>query len=164
MKTSGWLGSILLLGNLALFVFFVVRFDALEIPNAIAYASLALSLAASVVHYLHARPDFRELFWSGYLIFMMLIATGHNINYLVSRDYQGKYLVTNMRPISGHRQAWRVQLDGNKTIKLIVAEPPAVDNPALNLRKGLFGVYFGGWRAETVRRRAGCGLPAPCGT
>ncbi len=146
MKVSQWLGSIFVLANLALVVYFAIDLNAIEIPNVISYASLAITLAASLAYYFLAGSDSSGVAQFGIVLLLSLNALGHNANFLVSRAYQGQYVVTHARSTSNFRQAWRVQLDGGKEIKLLVDDPSSEDDVTLDLRKGLFGVYFGNWR------------------
>ena len=132
--------------NLFLFAAFIVYYDAIEIPNSIGYASLALAIAASLPYYFHTDRDSSSTIRFGFLFCLGLIAIGHNANFALASDYRGQYEIEEIRPAPSHREYWKVRLENNKSIDIKVSEPPSAYSATIHLRKGLFGVYFGTWQ------------------
>ena len=132
--------------NLFLFAALLVYHDAIEIPNIIGYASLVLTIAASLPYYFHTDRDSDSTMRFGFLFCLSLIAIGHNANFVLASDYRGQYEVEEIRPLASHMEYWKIRLDNNRSIKIKVSEPSSAYSTNVHLRKGLFGVYFGTWQ------------------
>ena len=129
--------------NIAVFAVVLYHHDVIERPNAIGYASLALSLLAALPYYLAHHRNVGDTGWFGFMLCLCLIAIGHNLNYLVARDERRPTeVLTKLRSSKGH-ESWRVQIDHGKVIDLHVYSVPDDAAVELRLSKGLFGVYFG---------------------
>lgn len=129
--------------NILVFIVFVSWFDLIERPNTIGYFSLAASVAAYLPYYFFTGRDFKHALRFSFMFCLSLIAICHNINFLISNDYKGEYVVIDRLPAKGGAEYWRVQLQSGKGINLYVYSPPSGGGDHIRLQKGLFSVYFG---------------------
>lgn len=134
--------------NFFLFPVFLVYYDAIEIPNTIGYLSLFLSVVASVYRYLMIDRNRDSAIWFGFINCIVLIAIFHNINFLTASNYNGQYIIEDIRRGTHFRENWRLRLDNQKSIGLQVSEPPSDGSVDLQLKKGIFQVYFGFWKKK----------------
>lgn len=129
--------------NILVFLVFVSWFDLIERPNTIGYFSLAASVAAYLPYYFFTGREFKDALRFSFMFCLSLIAICHNINFLISNDYKGEYVVIDKLPAKGNAEYWRVQLQNGKGIDLYVYSPPSGGGDRIRLQKGLFSVHFG---------------------
>ena len=134
--------------NLVFFVGFVIYYDAIEMPNRIGYVTLALASVAAAIFYFQSKENSRAVIHYGIAVWFSLGIFAHNINFLIAPEYQGGYVIKSKRPIQSFMESWELRLDNRRDIVLRVSDVSSGDGVNLDLRKGLFGVYFGTWRAE----------------
>lgn len=132
--------------NFFLFAIFLLYHDAIEIPNTIGYISLILSIFASFVFYFIKDRDSQDAMRFGFFLCIILIAIFHNLNFVTASDYRGQYVIEDIRRGSHFRENWRIRLDNQKSIGIQVSEPPSGSSAELQLKKGIFQVYFGIWK------------------
>jgi hypothetical protein len=138
--------SFFAVANLVLFVILYIHNDATEIPNVIAYVSLMAALGASLPYYFRTDRGLSAAFEFGLAIFLSIVAIAHNFNYLIASDYQGQYTIENAKRSTNHTEYWLVRLHHGKRIKLRISDPPSANGSHIQLKKGVFGVYFGNWK------------------
>jgi hypothetical protein len=132
--------------NFFLFGILLFYFDAIEIPNTIGYISLFLSVIASFVFYFIKDRDMQDAIQFGFFLCIILIAIFHNLNFVTASDYRGQYVIEDIRRGTHFRENWRIRLDNQKSIGIRVSEPPSGSSAELQLKKGIFQVYFGTWK------------------
>lgn len=134
--------------NFFSFAAFLVYCDAIEIPNTIGYISLILSVIASFVFYFINVRDWQHAIRFGFFLCIILIAIFHNLNFVTASDYQGQYVIEDIRRGTHFRENWKIRLDNQKSIGIQVSEPSSERSTDLQLRKGIFQVYFGVWKKK----------------
>lgn len=134
--------------NLFLFMVFLVYYDAIEIQNTIGFHTLFLSVVASVYRYLIIDRNRDSAISFGFINWIALIAIFHNINFLTASNYNGQYIIEDITRNSHLRETWRLRLDNQKSIGIEVSEPPSDGSVDLQLKKGIFQVYFGFWKKK----------------
>jgi len=133
------------LANVALFLCAVAYYDVLEKPNAIGYWIFGLTIIISVIYSLRTGRKLNEIAFDAFVIGLIGVSVAHNINFIISFDYQEPFVIERKRPIASYREEWKVRLNDNRRITLIVSDDYSGDGTNVNLRKGIFGVYFGNW-------------------
>jgi hypothetical protein len=129
--------------NIILFILLGLQYDAIERPNTIGHFSLAMSVMAFPVYYFFNDRDSKDALFFSFMFCLSLIATGHNINFLISKDYKGPYVVIDKSRARHGAESWRIQLENGKAIDLFVYTPPSGNGSNIRLKKGLLGVHFG---------------------
>ena len=104
-----------------------------------------MALISSLFYYLITKHNFDKAIAFGFAIWLILLIPAHTINFLIAFDYQGQFVIESKRPIASYREEWKVRLNDNRKITLIVSDDYSGDGANVNLRKGIFGVYFGNW-------------------
>jgi len=131
--------------NFLLFIAFVVYYDAIEMPNTIGYVTLGLAAIASLFYCFITKQSSSETITFAFAVWFALGIFAHTINFLIAFDYQGRLVIESKRPLASYREEWKVRLDNNRIIRLKVSDIPSGYGANINLRKGIFGVYFGNW-------------------
>ena len=141
-KTVNFIGY----GFFALYLYFRWTFDVIEFPLKIGLFSFgALFL---VGWYLDRKLNSRELFLKlAFPIIACLFCIPHHINFLLSTEYDGSYLVTGKTESSSTRASfftlrYELQLENGKSIWVQKGSSNEVDLKNLKLRKVIFGIYF----------------------
>lgn len=143
--SSRFLGLIFLV-LLALFIVFIMYYDAIEMPNSIGYVTLVIALVVSLIYYFFSKPSSNYIIGFAFAVWFVLGICAHTMNFLIAFDYQGRYVIESKRPLASYREEWTLRLDNNRIITLKVSDIASGDGANLDLQEGLFGVYFGNWR------------------
>jgi hypothetical protein len=113
--------------------------------------SIALIIALSATFYISNSKNivFKDVFWEiGVPIGIAFFFCFQNINFAFSETYSDRIDVFKVKPTIGG-EVWDVQLNNEKKhVKLVLYYNDVSDAKPSNIeiRKGLFGFYFGSWQ------------------
>ena len=135
--------------NFIVFISIMSYYDAIERPNSIGYFALGLTVIASILYFLVTQHNSDEIIAFGFTFLFSVIVVAHNINCLIAFDYYEEYTIKSKRIDSaGVSEIWKVQLNDDSTIDMVVYQDSDQYKGHLDLKKGLFGVYFGNLRKD----------------